>query len=526
MFVGANFMANITTAQSLPNTKNQTGTGNSFQQLLSGVTGDQSDGNIRTMINSQEESNSATELLSILSEAPEEVLHLLRELLAGEEVSEESMEQVLSNSDLKDQKSTNFGLVSLIQKIIAGEEIPAESMLHALNDVEPDSQKHTYIEMLSLIKELLNKADSKEGIKFIEEFMEIVAEDSVQQSGEDTSTVPVQVDILQKLQDLLGNNSENESSGLNIASFLTTSLNVQQVSMENVAIDIEKIAKLWRNVETLINKMENQLITTKDYKQLMNMLQQWSQLSQQDSAALNNFLSAVDQSKAKSVWGKMVENYQNRMKTDKLYGQTQQVTKDDIAKWLKSALENYETTMKADSNLVRADVASWSGQQSTSKVQQFVIHVQQTNTGEQVAQKQLLEQFQQAIQKSSFLKSPNGTNQLILRLQPGNLGDVMVKLTQVNGEMVVKMVVQSQAAKELLEGNLNQLRHMFSPQQVVIEKQEPIAMQNSQDKLWQDDSEQTSEQGQSGSDQYKEHESESEQDNNSTFHDLLMDMKV
>jgi flagellar hook-length control protein FliK len=49
----------------------------------------------------------------------------------------------------------------------------------------------------------------------------------------------------------------------------------------------------------------------------------------------------------------------------------------------------------------------------------------------------------------------------------------MVQLTKVDGEMLVKITATTQAAKEALESNVRQLRHMFSPQQVVIEKQDP-----------------------------------------------------
>lgn len=42
---------------------------------------------------------------------------------------------------------------------------------------------------------------------------------------------------------------------------------------------------------------------------------------------------------------------------------------------------------------------------------------------------------------------------------------------KIDGEMTVKITVMSQAAKELLEKNIHQLRHLFSPNQVVVERQ-------------------------------------------------------
>src|SRR5699024_4075522 len=43
---------------------------------------------------------------------------------------------------------------------------------------------------------------------------------------------------------------------------------------------------------------------------------------------------------------------------------------------------------------------------------------------------------------------------------------------EMNGEMTVKITVSSQATKKMLEANIHQLKNMFSPHQVVIEKQE------------------------------------------------------
>ncbi|MFC4404577.1 flagellar hook-length control protein FliK [Gracilibacillus xinjiangensis] len=468
MFVGANILPNMTATQTLPKTSNQSTSGNGFQQILAGVTDNQSVGTVRSLVLNQNDSGSVTDLLSMLSNASDETIKLLKLLLSGEKTAGETLQQ-LSDSDVGDA------------------------------------------ELLNLVQQLLNVRNHSEDQNLLPEFNGLTEEE------------------LKQLQDLIsGITDENEKVNSLWNDFFAANLHLNATSSgTEVKVDQQQLSALWQKVETLINKFDNQTLTSKDYKQFMNLMQQWSQLSQQDSGALSSFLAGVDQSKSKDIWTKLVENYQNRMAAEKLYGKTQQVTKQDIAKWIQSALENYDTTMKSENSQSRTDLLNLTNQSATTKVQQFVIHVQQTNTEDKVAQKQLLDQFQQVIQKSSFLKTPNGTKQLMLRLQPEHLGDVMVKLTQVNGEMIVKMIVQSQAAKDLLEGNLNQLRHMFSPQQVVIEKQDQILTQAAQDKIWKDDSNPSSEQDQSANEEQHEQQTESEQDSNSsTFHDLLMDMKV
>lgn len=236
-------------------------------------------------------------------------------------------------------------------------------------------------------------------------------------------------------------------------------------------------------------------------------------------------MAATAHPKSNEVWNKLLENFQNRLALEKNYGQSQKVTQQDIAKWISNALENQGGNINQEQSQSKTELQTLMNQQVNSKVQQFVIHTQQTNTDQQLAQKQLMEQFQQAIQKSNFMKMTNGASQLMLRLQPEHLGDVMVKLTQVNGEMIVKMIVASQGAKELLEGNLNQLRHMFSPQQVVIERQENLT-QTGQEKLSDENNDSLDENSQNQSDQHDGQQNDSEEQEQINFHDLLMDAKV
>src|SRR5699024_7038317 len=105
-----------------------------------------------------------------------------------------------------------------------------------------------------------------------------------------------------------------------------------------------------------------------------------------------------------------------------------------------------------------------------SKIEQYVIHLNHTQSGSSVEQ-QIIDEFQKIMQTSKLLSQPNGRMQLSLSLRPENLGDVMIRFVQIDGEMAVKITVSSQAAKEILEKNLHQLRNVFSPHQVVIERQ-------------------------------------------------------
>ncbi|HLR14534.1 MAG TPA: flagellar hook-length control protein FliK, partial [Bacillota bacterium] len=52
------------------------------------------------------------------------------------------------------------------------------------------------------------------------------------------------------------------------------------------------------------------------------------------------------------------------------------------------------------------------------------------------------------------------------------LGEMTIQLVKIDGEMIAKITVSSQATKSALESNLHQLKNMFAPHQVLIEKQD------------------------------------------------------
>lgn len=189
---------------------------------------------------------------------------------------------------------------------------------------------------------------------------------------------------------------------------------------------------------------------------------------------------------------------------------------------MKHAIQSYES--QSESNSLKQTSPIISTGPVHSKIQQYIIYTQQTNTDNEMVQKQLLDQFQQIMVKSNFLQRGNGINQLMVRLHPEQLGDITLKLTQVNGEMTVKMIVSSQATKDLLEGNLQQLRHMFSPHQVLIEKQDSsnlLAHSEEMNLAEQYDEENSQDEQNSFS---EEHGGENEEATD--FHQLLMDAKV
>ncbi|MFG6118256.1 MULTISPECIES: flagellar hook-length control protein FliK [Thalassobacillus] len=215
----------------------------------------------------------------------------------------------------------------------------------------------------------------------------------------------------------------------------------------------------------------------------------------------------------------VIKWYQSRTSMpNAAYHSQSQVTAKDMSKWLKQAINKYNLNELSGTQPGSVSAGP------LSKVEQFMIRLDQNQSSEGV-QKQLMHAFERAIKSSNLQHLKSGAMEMQLKLKPGNLGDVVVKMTQLNGEMAVKILVTSQSAKEMLEGNIQQLRHMFSPQQVVIEKsdmhpgQQQFQSKEQSFSGQERDSHSKHPSGEQNSDGSKEEDKES-------FHDILVNEKV
>ncbi|MFC4557119.1 flagellar hook-length control protein FliK [Virgibacillus kekensis] len=241
---------------------------------------------------------------------------------------------------------------------------------------------------------------------------------------------------------------------------------------------IKQLEAILSKAETVLAKLTDQASISKAAPAVLSLLEQWTALDKSNRIASPMVLEQTkNTSKEMTSWKELVQAFQkrNQFAAKQQYNADAKVTTSDVVKWLQHAVRNQQ---QLDRTVVQPQV-SINSAAPMSKVEQFIIHMN-TNTNSAPAENQLIEQFQKVIKTSRFLSATNGTSQLSITLRPENLGEMMVKLTQINGEMTVKIMVTSQAAKEMLESNMHQLKNMFTPQQVVVEKQELSAQQAGQ----------------------------------------------
>ncbi|MBM7695224.1 flagellar hook-length control protein FliK [Salimicrobium jeotgali] len=107
-----------------------------------------------------------------------------------------------------------------------------------------------------------------------------------------------------------------------------------------------------------------------------------------------------------------------------------------------------------------------------SKAEQMTVQNVSTDSQNPGRQK-FLNQIQEMITTSRIFHDEAGNQRMLIKLKPSSLGEMILKFSQSGGETTVRMIVSTQAAKETLESNMHQLRSIFAPHQVVVEKVEP-----------------------------------------------------
>ncbi|WP_177183367.1 flagellar hook-length control protein FliK [Lentibacillus persicus] len=286
----------------------------------------------------------------------------------------------------------------------------------------------------------------------------------------------------------------------------------------------KQFSRIIRQAEEILGQLNGQKSISKAAPELLKLLEQWSTLIKKadQHAIIQPELPEMKSGKEQTIWKDLVQSFQkrNQLAVREQYRTNAKVTTQDVVKWLQRAVQNQSNfDTPAGKSLPVSSVMP------VSKVEQYVIHLNQTNS--QPISHQLVEKFQNVMKTSRFISLQNGTSQLNIALRPENLGDVIVKMTQINGEMTVKIIVSSAAAKDMLESNMHQLKNMFSPQQVSIEKQETSSHQ-SQASQHEDERQQTDDHHEGQSEQSGQHNGENaeEDDFDAQLREVLTNEKV
>lgn len=427
-------------------------------------------------------------------------------------------------------------LSNVFQGILQKSKLPNAMVSNTSNQLKFQNPKELVKELLdSLSKEVKEQPDSlpkkiKELLNSLpkeveEQLVQLLKEtDDVDKAFEELDP---SIDILQQLKEMLGKTSNNNAENLVRLAMtgVTPNLNTTVVSINKKEIQ-HRLLEISNKAELLLAGITDQKGIAKIAPEIQKLLEQWSGLRKKlvgstDGTILPGNLDTVKNTKTESIWRELVSAYHKRdqLVTSQQYSTNAKVTSADVEKWIGKALSKQGVPDNVSPNQI---VPS---SMPISKVEQYVIHLSQTQNTQNSGQ-QLVDKFQEVLTTSKFLAMNNGRTQLSIALRPANLGEMMVKLTQINGEMTVRIIVASAAAKDMLESNMHQLKHMFSPQQVVIEKQD-ISAQQTQNAKQENEQQSMDHHNQNQSEHSNpDQQKQSTDDFEKQFHEILMNEKV
>ncbi|MGO4887778.1 flagellar hook-length control protein FliK [Anaerobacillus sp. MEB173] len=193
------------------------------------------------------------------------------------------------------------------------------------------------------------------------------------------------------------------------------------------------------------------------------------------------------------------------------------IDEETFIKKLKMAMGTEETLQQNKNSIFPFPLGVKIGM---NPLQQFAIHIGDQN--QQVMEHQFIRQFQEILGRSSLINFKNGHHELSIKLYPEHLGRLDIRLTQINGEIIARIMTTSFKARELIESQLSQLRQAFGSQQINVERIEISQQQTGQAFSEQQQNKQQSERD-DGSHHTQENTNEKQED---SFSDVLEEVTI
>ncbi|MDW0109227.1 flagellar hook-length control protein FliK [Sporosarcina aquimarina] len=129
----------------------------------------------------------------------------------------------------------------------------------------------------------------------------------------------------------------------------------------------------------------------------------------------------------------------------------------------------------------------------------------------------------QGIFKQTNFGQFGGTNRLLIKLNPEQLGQIRIELIQMNGVMTARILASTSLGKEMLDSQLHQLRQSFAQQNIQVDRID--VTQAVQDPSRNDRSQNFSQHQFKGNPEQQE-QTEQESEEMQSFQEFLVDLEV
>jgi len=233
---------------------------------------------------------------------------------------------------------------------------------------------------------------------------------------------------------------------------------------------LQQLQLLVNEVSQLLQRLDLNLDSLKEISsRILLLLEQWTKLNGQEKLTVQELFNENLSDDEQQLWQRLVNVYEKRQQYSEYgnYRTHATVTRTDVMNWLQ------QFTPELMQRQEYSPIGSTDLGRSMTEVEQYVLHVRGTERIERISN-EFMREFMTIINQSRFSKLDNNLTELSIIVRPENLGNMTLRFTQMDGEMVVKIIVSSQMAKNLLETNTHQLKHLFAPHQVIIERDESV----------------------------------------------------
>lgn len=254
------------------------------------------------------------------------------------------------------------------------------------------------------------------------------------------------------------------------------SIDISFQQNESIQLDGEakaNIMQLISNLEQVFKQIHNGERMESVARQLLPLLEQWSNMNKQlPNDQLRQLIAEQLDAEDLEVLEKVQKLYENRthFQSKNMYGNNATVSRSDVAQWLTVVL-NEPTNAEPQNRVIPTLNNEQLVTPRMSVLNQQAIYNSSMESVQRV-EAEITQRIVTQIQQNMLLRANTPQQSLSIRLAPEHLGTLNIQFTQVNGEMLVRIMTNSLATKEVLEANLQQLKHAFSPHQVQIVRED------------------------------------------------------
>ncbi|BCB03357.1 flagellar hook-length control protein FliK [Bacillus sp. KH172YL63] len=155
------------------------------------------------------------------------------------------------------------------------------------------------------------------------------------------------------------------------------------------------------------------------------------------------------------------------------------------------------------------------------KTESFTMNL--SGSGRSVQYEQFVKEFQQILSKAQMTSQPN-MSKLLIKLYPEQLGSLRIELLQQNGVMTAKILASTSTAKEMLDSQIQGLKHAFSAQNLQVDKIEVSQALTDMDRQSKGQSQQQSSHEQKN--QRNAEQTEQREEDDQSFKDYLVNTEI